>query len=122
MSHHAATTRRDLRHKVRRGVAFVEFEIDDSGNGRLRGDLTSISVAGLTFEVDNDAAMEKGTLLQTATILIGECSIEGDLAVRYVRRMSESRTETGCVFYPSSHIGTEKWSAVVAVMKAICTD
>lgn len=122
MSHHAATTRRDLRHKVRRGIAFVEFEIDDSGNGLLRGDLTAVSVAGLTFEVDTDAALEKGTMLEAATVLIGECAIEGDLAVRYVRRMNESRTEAGCMFYPSSHTGAEKWSAVVAVMQAICVD
>ena len=122
MSHHAATTRRDLRHKVRRGVAFVEFEIDDSGNGQMRGDLTSVSVAGLTFEVDTDLDMEQGSLVQAATVLIGECSIEGDLAVRFVRRVNESRIETGCVFYPSSHVGTEKWSAVVAVMEALCAD
>ena len=122
MSHHAATTRRDLRHKLRRGIAFVEFEIDDSSNGPLRGDLTAVSVAGLTFEVDTDAALEKGTMLEAATVLIGECAIEGDLAVRYVRRMSESRTEAGCMFYPSSHTGAEKWSAVVAVMQAICVD
>ncbi len=122
MSHHGATTRRDLRHKVRRGIAFVEFEIDDSGDGLLRGDLTSVSVAGLTFEVDTDAKIEKGTMLQAATVLIGECAIEGDLAVRHVRQMNESRTETGCVFYPSSHVGAEKWSAVVAVMQAICID
>ena len=122
MSHHAATTRRDLRHKLRRGIAFVEFETDDPSNGPRRGDLTSVSVAGLTFEVDTDAVLEKGTMLQAATVLIGECAIEGDLAVRYVRRMNESRIETGCVFYPSSHVGTEKWSAVVAVMEALCAD
>ncbi len=68
MSHHAATTRRDLRHKVRRGVAFVEFEIDNSGDGLLRGDLTSVSVAGLTFEMDTNAALEQGTMVQTATM------------------------------------------------------
>ena len=122
MSHHAATTRRDLRHKLRRGIAFVEFEIDDSSNGPLRGDLTSVSVAGLTFEVDTDADMEKGTLVQAATVLIGECAVEGDLAVRYNRRKSESTTEIGCVFYPSSHAGAEKWSAVIAGMQAVCND
>lgn len=122
MSHHAATKRRDLRHKLRRGIAFVEFEIDGSDNVRWRGDLTSVSVAGISFEVDTDVALEKGTLLQAATILIGECAVEGDLAVKHVRRVNESRTETGCVFYPSSHTGAEKWSAVVAVIKAVCVD
>ncbi|MEE8411887.1 MAG: hypothetical protein V3S47_05250 [Acidobacteriota bacterium] len=122
MSHPATTTRRDLRHEVRRGIAFVEFEIAESGKGKLRGDLTSVSAAGLTFELDTDAGVEQGALVQAATVLIGECAIEGDLAVKFVRRMNESRIETGCVFYPSSHIGAEKWSAVVAVMKAVCTD
>ena len=122
MSHLATTTRRDLRHEVRRGIAFVEFEIAESGNESLRGDLTSVSAAGLTFEADADAGVEQGTMVQTATVLIGECAIEGDLAVKFVRRANESKIEAGCVFYPSSHVGAEKWSAVVAVMKAICTD
>ncbi|TDI47703.1 MAG: hypothetical protein E2P01_06515 [Acidobacteria bacterium] len=122
MSHQGATTRRDPRHKLSQGIGFVEFEIDDSRNGRQRGDLTSVSVAGLTFEVDTDAGMEKGMLVQAVTVLIGECVVEGDLAVKYVRRVNESRTETGCVFYPSSHTGAEKWLAVVAVMKAVCVD
>ena len=122
MSHQSPATRRDLRHSLRRGIGFVEFEIGDSGNGRRRGDLTSVSVAGVTFEVDTDAGMEEGTLLQAATVLIGECAVEGDLAVRYIRRVNESTIETGCLFYPSSHAGTEKWSAVVAGMRAVCAD
>jgi hypothetical protein len=100
----------------------VEFEIGDSGNGRRRGDLTSLSVAGLTFEVDTDLGMEQGTLLQAATVLIGECAIEGDLAVRYVRLVADSTIETGCVFYPSSHAGAEKWLAVIAGVQAVCVD
>jgi len=120
MSHLAATTRRDLRYKVRRGIAFVEFEIEDSG--RLRGDLTSVSVAGLAFEVDTDTGLEQDTQVQAATILIGECVIEGDLVVKFIHPVNESKIETSCVFYPSSHVGAEKWSAVVAVIKAVCND
>ncbi len=122
MSHHSPLRRRDLRHRLRRGIGFVEFEIDDSCNGQRRGDLTSVSVAGLTFEVDTDAGMEQGTMLQAATVLIGECAIEGELAVRYIRRVNESTIETGCVFYPSSHAGAEKWSAVVAGIQAVGAD
>jgi len=118
MLQHAETTRRDLRHKLRRGIAFVEFEID----GPHRGDLTSVSVAGLTFEVNTDETMEEGTAVQAATVLIGECAIEGDLAVRHVRQVNESRIEAGCMFYPSSHVGVEKWSAAVAVIGAVCDD
>ena len=117
MLQHAETTRRDLRFRVRRGIAFVEFEIE----GPRRGDLTSVSVAGLTFEVNNDEGMEEGRAMQ-ATVLVGECAIEGDLAVRHIRRVNESRVEAGCMFYPSSHTGVEKWSAVVAVIGAICED
>ena len=115
---HAETTRRDLRFRVRRGVAFVDFEIDRP----QRGDLTSVSVAGLTFEVNTDEELAEGTAIQSATVLIGECAIEGDLAVRHVRRVNESRIEAGCMFYPSSHTGVEKWSAVVAVIGAVCED
>jgi len=122
MSHQSPITRRDLRYRLRRGIGFVEFEIGDSGNGRRRGDLTSLSVAGLTFEVDTDVGMEQGTLLQAATVLIGECAIEGDLTVRYARLVADSTFETGCVFYPSSHAGAEKWSAVVAGVQAVCVD
>jgi hypothetical protein len=122
MSHQSPITRRDLRYRLRRGIGFVEFEIGDSGNGRRRADLTSLSVAGLTFEVDTDVGMEQGTLLQAATVLIGECAIEGDLAVRHIRLVADSTIETGCVFYPSSHAGAEKWSAVVAGMQAVCVD
>ena len=122
MPHHAETTRREPRYKLRRGIAFVEFEIDDSCNGPRRGDLTSVSVAGLTFEVDADAGLEKGTLVQAATVLIGECAVEGEFAVRYIRLVNESRVETGCLFYPTSHTGAEKWSAVIAVTRAHCAD
>jgi hypothetical protein len=115
---HAESTRRDLRHKVRRGVGFVEFEIDRP----LRGNLTSVSVAGLTFEVNTEDEMKEGTAVQAAVVLIGECAIEGDLAVRHVRRVNESRIEAGCMFYPSSHTGVEKWSAAVAVIGAVCQD
>ena len=118
MLQHAETTRRDLRFKVRRGVAFVEFEIE----GQRRGDLTSVSVAGLTFEVNNGEGMKEGMALQDATVLIGECVIEGDLAVRHIRHVNESRIEAGCMFYPSSHTGVEKWSAVVAAIGAVCED
>ena len=30
--------------------------------------------------------------------------------------------EAGCMFYPSSHTGVEKWSAAVAVIGAVCED
>jgi len=103
---------------VRRGVAFVEFEID----GPRRCDLTSVSVAGLTFEVGNDEGMKEGLAVQAATVFIGECAIEGDFAVRHIRRVNESRVEAGCMFYPSSHTGVEKWSAAVAVIGAVCDD
>ncbi len=66
--------------------------------------------------------MEEGTLLQAATVLIGECAVEGNLAVIYIRRVNESTIETGCVFYPSSYPGAEKWSAVVAGIHAGCAD
>ncbi len=115
---HAETTRRDLRFRMRRGIAFVEFELD----GLRRGDLTSVSVAGLTFEVENDEGMNESVAVQAATVLVGECAIEGDLAVRHIRRVNDSRVEVGCMFYPASHTGVEKWSAVVAVIGAVCDD
>ena len=122
MSDHPPTTRRDPRYSVRPGVGFVEFEINDSGDNCRRADLTSVSAAGLTFEMDSDPGIKEGTLLQAATVLIGECEVEGDLAVRYIRRVNKSRIETGCVFYPSTHPGAEKWSAVVAGIYAACAD
>jgi hypothetical protein len=122
MLNQSPETRRDVRHCLRRGIGFVEFELVDSGKGRLRGDLTSLSVAGLTFEVDTDLGLEKGALLQAATILIGECAVEGDLTVKHIRLVAESTIETGCVFYPSSHAGAEKWLAVIAGMEAVCVD
>lgn len=122
MSHQSPTTRRDPRYDLRPGVGFVEFEVNGSANDCQRADLTSVSVAGLTFEMDTDPGIEEGTLLKAATVLIGECEVEGDLAVRYIRRVNESRIETGCVFYPCSHLGAEKWSAVVAGIYAVCAD
>lgn len=116
MSIHAETTRRDLRHRLRRGVAFVELEADED----LRGDLTSVSPAGLTFEVNGGESVEERMAAQAATVLIGECAIEGDLAVKHIRQVSDSRIEAGGMFYPSSHTAAEKWSAVVAAIGAIC--
>jgi len=100
----------------------VEFEVKDSGNDCRRADLTSVSVVGLTFEMDSDPGIKEDTLLQATTVLVGECEVEGDLAVKYIRRVTKSRIETGCVFYPSTHGDAEKWSAVVAVIHAVCAD
>ena len=116
MSIHPETTRRDLRHRLRRGIAFMDFETDE----RLQGDLTSVSPAGLTFEVNGGESIEEDRTIQAARVLIGECAIEGDFVVKHIRHVSDSRIEAGGMFYPSSHTGAEKWSAVVAAIGAIC--
>ena len=122
MSRQSLPSRRDPRHSLRPGVGFVEFGTGGSGSRDRRADLTWISVAGLTFEADGDPDIEPGTLLEAVTVCVGECEVEGELSVKSVRRVNESRVETGCLFYPSSHAEAEKWSTVVAVIQATCGD
>ncbi len=122
MSGQSFSRRRDPRHSLRPGVGFVEFGTRGSGSRDRRADLNWVSVAGLTFEADADPDIEPGTLLEAATVCVGECEVEGELSVKSVRRVNESRLETGCLFYPSSYAAAEKWSAVIAVIQAVCGD
>jgi hypothetical protein len=92
----------------------VEFKIADPGVIDYRADLMEVSVSGLTFEMDAGPSFDTGMLLKGAIVRVGKCEIEGELSVKSTRSPRAARVEAGCLFYPSSELGEEKWSAVIA--------
>jgi hypothetical protein len=112
------STRRDPRFALPEGAGSVEFQVDGHSDVHYRAGLKDVSVAGLTFEMDVGPAIARGDLLRGAIVRIGECEVEGELAVRYIQVPREARIDVGCLFYPASQIGEEKWSSVVSGVRA----
>jgi hypothetical protein len=118
MAQKAPSTRRDPRFALPGGVGFVEFECGGSDEGRLRADLVDVSVAGVTFHLDAGPSIEKGAILSNVSAHLGDCVVEGELLVKHREPVGRSRLEVGCLFYPSSQLDEEKWSAVIAGLQA----
>jgi len=96
----------------------VEFESGGTGDRRLRGDLVDVSVAGVTFHLVAGPSIEKGAILSNASAHVGDCVVEGELLVKHSMPSGRSSLEVGCLFYPSSQLNEEKWSAVLAGLQA----
>jgi len=118
MAQKAPCTRRDPRIALPEGAGFVEFEPGGSGDGRLRADLVEVSVAGVTFKLDAGPSIEKGAILSNTSAHVGDCVVEGELLVKHSTPAGNSGLEVGCLFYPSSQLDEEKWSAVLAGLQA----
>ena len=118
MAQKTPTTRRDPRFALPGGTGFVEFDSGRPGGGRVRADLTDVSVAGVTFELDAGSSFKKGEILSNASAHVGDCVVEGELLVKHSELVHETRLEVGCLFYPSSQLDEEKWSAVLAGLQA----
>ena len=96
------STRRDPRHPLRRGAGSVTFLDPRDKKTRSSSSLTNISIAGLTFELDGEAAgLEPGTMLSDATVQVGDCELHGDILVKCLVA-SEARSQVGGLFYPST--------------------
>ncbi len=103
--------RRDPRYPFPSGAGFVEFEVDGQ---RYWAELTEVSVAGLSFEMDSGLGLKVGASMRDVIVHVGECDIEGELSVNHTQVGDQSRHVVGCLFYPASQLGEKKWSAVVA--------
>ena len=113
-----SSKRRDPRFALPAGAGFVEFEAGEFGNGRHRADLVEVSVAGVMLEFEAGPSFGTGTILPNVTVSIGECVIEGELFVKHSESIPESKLQVGCLFYPSSQLEEEKWSAALAGLQA----
>jgi len=118
MTQKTASKRRDPRLALPSGAGFVNFEAGEIGDGRYRAELVEVSVAGMTLEFEAGPSFETGTILPNATVSIGECVVEGELFVKHSESIHDSRLEVGCLFYPSSQLDEEKWSAALAGLQA----
>ena len=122
MSAESAIRRRDPRFPLRPGGGTVRFSLDTGPGRDHEGALTQVSVAGIGFGMTGGPPMTPGTVLRGATVTIGLCEIKGDLSVRQCRHVSDSSTEVGCLFYPSSTESEERWIAVLSGMDAVHAD
>jgi hypothetical protein len=111
-------TRRDPRFALRAGSGFVDFRSGPPAGRPYRADLVAVSVAGLTLEMDAGPSFEIGAVFPRATIHVGACVVEGELLVKHSETVRETRIELGCLFYPSSELDEEKWSATVEGLQA----
>jgi len=118
MAQKMTSMRRDPRLALPAGAGHVDFEAGDSGVGQHRAELVEASVAGMTLELDAGPSFDSGEILRNAAVHIGECVVEGELFVKHTESVHESRLEVGCLFYPSSQLDEEKWSAVLAGLQA----
>lgn len=108
------STRRDVRHRIRRGSASVELPHPRVPGTRVTGRLYVLSVAGFAFELEADPeAFRPGELIPRVDLRVGDCLLQGELAVRDVRDVGGGRIEVGCLFYPTAH-DEERWSALIA--------
>lgn len=78
--------------------------------------MTSVCVAGFSFEADGEILTE-GTTLKGVTVRIGDGVLTGDATIRNSRSLDGSRHEIGCLFYPAreSECG---WMAFIAGIEA----
>jgi len=97
----APSTRRDPRIAVSGGAGSVEFDSQGPGGGRRRGELTEVSVSGVTFELEAGPGFKNGEILPGATLHISDCIVEGQLLVKHSEPIRKARVEVGCLFYPS---------------------
>ncbi len=114
MNSSTPSTRRDTRFLLRIGTSSVRF-VDPAGQGRLTtGTLSSVSAAGLAFQVvGNLGHFPSGSPIETISLRIGSFMIEGEAVVRNLRPLDEGRVEVGCLFYPTAS-EEERWFTFLA--------
>jgi hypothetical protein len=119
MTKHSPMTRRDPRHKLRPGSGFVEFMDPDDAQRRVSGTLTLVSASGLAFEVDRVVPnLRAGTWLRDAKMLVGNCELRGDIAVRNARPLEKSGMGVGGLFYPSSPTEEDRFLVLIASLES----
>ena len=111
------TTRRDPRLVLRRGSAAIEFADPRSGGTRVAGDLVSVNVAGLSFEIGGDAGLEPGQDLGEVVLRVGPCLLRGDLVIRDSHAVDTGRYEIGGLFYPCLQ-DEDRWMTLLAGVEA----
>jgi hypothetical protein len=96
------TGRRDRRFDLQSGLSSIEFE-HPSEDRRCIGELLMISVAGLAFRLNGTVnGIEPGTVIIGAKVSVGDCALEGDLAVKNATPEGDGGTRLGCLFYPET--------------------
>ena len=119
MSEQALSTRRDARHALRPGAALLSVPAETRNEPPTIAIVTVISLAGVGFRVDAMRAdLETGALVDGARIRIGECEIEGRLAIREVHPVKPTEIEVGALFFPSDHEGEGRLMALIAGIEA----
>lgn len=112
-------TRRDPRLALREGVAELHVPAVQFDDPPTVAVVTRISVAGLGFRIDRSRRdLETGMLVRGVRIRVGECEIEGDLAVRDVDDGAGSLLEIGGLFYPAGNETEGRLMALIAGIEA----
>lgn len=108
------SSRRDARHRIGGSGSLVTCAVPLSVAGAQEATLTTLSVAGLAYEVDGPSAHEPGTRLVGLEVRVGNCTIQGDAVVRSSIELGPGRFEVGCLFFPASSAEEDRWMAVIA--------
>lgn len=105
-----------------RGAA-VELEHPHASGRRLRLPIVDMSSAGVSFKVNlqETPVFEIGASLSQVVLVIGDCSIQGELVVMHFTPDMDSSATCGALFYPKTDSDLVKLKGVIAGMEAIDT-
>ena len=111
--------RRDRRFDLQAGLSSIEFD-HPSDERRCIGELLMISVAGLAFKLNGAVnGIEPGSVIIGVTVSVGDCALEGDLAVKNATPEEDGGTRLGCLFYPDTGADETKLMTLLAGMEAV---
>jgi hypothetical protein len=111
--------RRDRRFELQAGLSSIEFD-HPSEERRCIGEMLMISVAGLAFKLNGAVnGIEPGTVIIGARVSVGDCALEGDLAVKNATPVEDGGTCLGCLFYPDTGVDETKLMTLLAGMEAV---
>ena len=112
-----ACPRRGLRHRLRRGGAFVEFSF--SGERHHRNALIDISADGLCFEYENgQPALRIGLKIDQAVIRVGDTEVSGILSIAHVTKGFSLDTICGANFSPATPFDEKKLATLMERLTA----
>jgi hypothetical protein len=125
MTTRTASRRRQRRFPLVQGRgAVVELEHPQQPGRRHTLPIVDMSSSGVSFKVELQEipAFEIGASLPQVTLVLGGCSIQGELVVMHFTPDSNSSAVCGSLFYPMSDADLVKLKSVIAGMEAIDTD
>jgi len=122
MSTTAKDRRRDARHEIANRTK-ARLEIERPDGTRRQWPLVEVSVSGLSFVASpGDAAFTPGARLEGASLVLGDCRVEGALSVIYVSPKSATESLCGGMFYPRSVTHQARLANVLSGMDLVADD